>query len=122
MESIIKKLHTRAKKRAKERNLSFEISIEFLVELMNRQEFKCELTEIPFDMSGKVRRNPFGPSIDRKDPGQGYIESNVRWILFALNTALGNWGDAQFRWLMEELLLVNVNPASKIENNVNYGG
>jgi len=51
----------------------------------------CELTGIAFDLNGSRSFN--SPSIDRIDPSLGYTYDNIRIICFAMNSALGNWGE-----------------------------
>ena len=55
----------------------------------------CELSGVKFNTElnrGKTRINPNAPSIDRIDPKQGYVYSNIRIIVFALNLMFLNWG------------------------------
>ncbi len=66
----------------------------------------CEMSGIPLDV------NPTGLtfdalSIDRIDPEKGYVYSNIRIVCFAMNAALGSWGEATLRtivaaWLAKE--------------------
>jgi hypothetical protein len=58
----------------------------------------CELTGEPFDFS--PGRTFASPSIDRIDPAKGYTYSNIRVVLFMVNTALGNWGEDVLRRVM----------------------
>jgi len=37
--------------------------------------------------------NPYSPSIDRKDSSKGYTDDNVRVVLSAVNSALGQYDD-----------------------------
>ena len=56
---------------------------------------KCELTDLPFDLSGTKDgvKNAFSPSIDRINPkNKNYEIGNVRVILQSLNMALSNRG------------------------------
>lgn len=55
----------------------------------------CELTGYPFDLRGGQRQFA-SPSLDRINPALGYVIGNVRVICFAMNSALGNWGEAAF--------------------------
>jgi hypothetical protein len=51
----------------------------------------CELSGVAFDMS--PGRKPTSPSLDRRNPSEGYTPENVRVICHALNAALGDWGE-----------------------------
>jgi len=54
---------------------------------------KCEITGIKFDIISKGRPSSRSPSLDRIVPKLGYIKSNVRMILFAMNTFKNEWMD-----------------------------
>lgn len=55
----------------------------------------CQLSGISFTiLSGQTSTSP---SLDRIDPALGYVKGNVRVICHALNMALGNWGEVEFR-------------------------
>jgi len=67
---------------------------------------KCELTDLPFDLSGvkKVGKNPYSPSIDRIDPNnKNYEIGNVRIILQSLNMALSNYGVKHLLFITDAL-------------------
>ena len=51
----------------------------------------CELTGIKLSLDGSRSFNT--PSIDRICPQNGYLYNNIRIICFAMNSALGNWGE-----------------------------
>lgn len=48
----------------------------------------CTLTGLKFAPSNLVP-NSFSPSIDKIDPDLGYLQSNCRFVLFAINTFKG---------------------------------
>ena len=78
------------------KGLSFDLD-KHLAELNARiAKATCELTGLPLRLDhGKRMWN--SPSIDRIDPQLGYTYSNVRIVCFAVNAALGNWGEAVLR-------------------------
>ena len=81
-----------AKLRAKKKNICFDLPRNWVE---NKLKFGvCELNGIPFDFhsSIKFKANPFAPSIDRIDSHKGYTENNCRVILWALNSAIGEFG------------------------------
>lgn len=52
---------------------------------------RCEVTGIPFDFVGAAgRRSPFIPSLDRRDPHGGYVESNCQIVVWMYNMAKGD--------------------------------
>ena len=55
----------------------------------------CELTGLPLRMEhGAMAWD--SPSLDRIRPESGYVYSNIRVVCFAVNAALGNWGEGVF--------------------------
>lgn len=63
------------------------------------QGYCCALTGIRFDVDYRTEGaggTHLAPSPDRVDPGAGYIEGNVRWVLWAVNRAKGEMPDDLF--------------------------
>ena len=53
---------------------------------------KCEVTGLPFaNLEGTA--NPWSPSLDRIRPALGYVDGNIRVVVWALNMAKSGWGD-----------------------------
>lgn len=76
----------------------FLLTMPDLEDLMVRCEGRCELSGVPFSgetVAGTVKR-PFIPSIDRIKPKEAYTPENVRLVCWAVNLALGEWGDEVF--------------------------
>lgn len=65
---------------AKNRNISFNISIEYLWELYIAQNRKCNLSRIPIKFDSECRLSDGTASLDRISSSNGYIEGNVQWI------------------------------------------
>lgn len=86
-----------AKRRAKAAGLPFDLE-EKRDEAFCRIVNGCEMTGLPFDLSvkGKGNRNAYSLSIDRIEADKGYVLSNCRFILWGLNVAFNNWGEAEF--------------------------
>lgn len=83
-----------ARSRAKAKKLPYDLD-EHLDAINARAKGVCELTGIPFrTQSGPVTWD--SPSIDRIKPELGYVYSNIRFVLHAVNMALGNWGEGVF--------------------------
>lgn len=96
--AFIKKGIHRHRAQAKAKGMDFNISADFIISLAAKQQWRCALTGIKFNLrkiEGK-RRRPYAPSIDRIDSAQGYVESNVRVVCLATNLALNEWGDEIF--------------------------
>ena len=63
---------------AKERNIEFNLTIEYIWKLFLKQNRKCKLSHI--DLFFGVLRKGFTASLDRIDSDKGYVEGNVQWI------------------------------------------
>jgi len=80
-----------ARDRAQEKNWAFDLDA-------HRKEIQaridagvCELSGVKLDLNGSRAFN--SPSIDRIDPKRGYTYDNIRILCFAMNSALGDWGE-----------------------------
>jgi hypothetical protein len=73
-----------ARVRCQKTGMDFDLSREWAE---NRYTGYCELTNIPFDVS--VRAGPYTISLDRIDNTKGYLKTNCRFILHALNMFKG---------------------------------
>lgn len=85
-------LWRRAKGRAAASGRSFEITPEQLKHLVDTAEC-CPYTGVRIDLSpmAGVKRNPWGPSVDRKDSGKGYTLDNVEITSLWWNLAKNEW-------------------------------
>lgn len=75
-----------AKQRAKKKGLPFDLTLDWVMERLHRGE--CEVTSIPFNFDGG--KNPFGPTIDRIVPQEGYTKENCQVVVWTYNAAKGN--------------------------------
>ena len=67
------------KSSAKNRNLEFNITIEEIGDLFEKQKRKCALTGIELILKKNLLDNKATASLDRKDSKKGYILENVHW-------------------------------------------
>lgn len=94
-------LISHARLRARRRGLPFDLD-QHTDELQRRIDAgKCELTGLPFNLEGG--RTWDSPSIDRIGPAKGYVLTNVRIILHAMNNALGDWGEGVLLRMVEAM-------------------
>jgi hypothetical protein len=100
-----------SQKRSKEKE--FDLNIDFLLNLYNKQSGKCILTDIEFSFEKpkKFRVDPFGVSIDKINPKLSYTQNNVRLVCVAVNFALNEFGDDIFKKISEAYI-------KKLSNNV----
>lgn len=75
-----------ARKRARQKDIPFLITIEWVEEKLNNGV--CEVTRIPLviTMGG---RGPYTPSLDQKNAGAGYTEENTQLVCWIYNAAKG---------------------------------
>lgn len=87
-----------ALKRAANKGVAFDLTVEWAIERIEAQDFKCPLTGIPFymDCTAQTKVHPFMPSLDRIIPGKGYVADNVRIVVYAVNIMLMDWGTEVF--------------------------
>ena len=80
-----------ARRRARAKGMAFDLD-SHIPDIQARIDAgRCEMTGIAFTLNGGIRWD--SPSLDRKNPSLGYTASNVRVIIHALNSAMGNWGE-----------------------------
>ena len=72
----------RAKRRAKEKNLEFNLEVQDII-----IPEKCPVFNVPFIIS---RNNEYSPSLDRIDNSKGYIKENIQVISRKANTIKSN--------------------------------
>jgi hypothetical protein len=76
---ISKTYYSALKYGAKDRNIEFSISIEYIWSLYNNQNGLCALSGLPIEfISGKNSLST--ASLDRIDSKLGYTEGNVQWV------------------------------------------
>lgn len=95
-----------ARKRAKKRNLPYNLDYGFVYKMWEKQNGVCAMTGIPFtiDSEEKGKTQPFAPSIDRIDPSLGYTRENVRLICYVVNCCLHDFGEEVFCALARNLV------------------
>lgn len=94
-----------ARKRAKAKNLAFDLSSEHLVHLLEIQGYKCAVTGLPFCLKkSKEFKNPWSPSIDRINNDLGYMHDNIRIVCTMYNLARGQHTDEDLITLAKHIL------------------
>lgn len=82
------------KNRAKKRNLDFDITIEYINDILEKQNFMCVLSKL--DISFESYLNETTASLDRIDSSKGYIKGNVQWVHKRINTMKMDMSDNEF--------------------------
>lgn len=99
-------LFNRWKANAKSRSYPFEISIEYLQELLENQNFKCAYTNMDmlcpktYNEKREMTSSPYLISLDRIDSELGYIEDNVHFVCVWTNKAKGAYTHETFKEIL----------------------
>lgn len=99
-------LFNRWRANAKSRNYPFEISIEYLQELLENQNFKCAYTNMDmlcpktYNEKREMTSSPYLISLDRIDSELGYIEDNVHFVCVWTNKAKGAYTHETFKEIL----------------------
>ena len=101
-DKTVRKLVTQSRSSAKERHLSFDLTVGNVTEIWDNQTGRCALSGLAFSEEryehARVKM-PFAASIDRIDDKKGYVLGNVRLVCAAANFARNQWGDTVLRRL-----------------------
>lgn len=83
---------------ANRRKIDFDISIEYLWGLFEKQNGKCGITglDIHFTRNYTSEHKTQTASLDRIDSNKAYIIDNVRWVHKLVNTIKWNLSDEEF--------------------------
>lgn len=100
-------LLTGIKNRAKQQNLSFDLTWQDLEEQWRDQDGKCFYTGKVLDLSLRMRsrcspHHEF-PSLDRQIPALGYVKGNVVWCLYVVNRMKSNLTHEEFLSFCREI-------------------
>lgn len=82
---------------AKARNLEFLVTKKDLVELLEKQDFKCALSGIDISLSSlhkDLRKNT--ASLDRIDSSRGYVLDNLQWVHKDINIMKNHYEENYF--------------------------
>jgi len=89
-----------ARSRSMKKKLAFDLTREWCEQTWTGF---CALTGLPFKF-GSQTLFPFTVSIDRINSNLGYIQSNCRFVLFAVNSLRGSGSDDEMYQIAEALL------------------
>lgn len=114
------------KQGASRRNLSFDVSPEFLWNLYEQQERKCALTDLHIELCNKIKNNNVDweqvtASLDRIDSSQGYTETNVQWVHKEINRLKNNYSLEELLYWCNLLLQKHGNPEPSGSSDTSEG-
>jgi len=87
-------------------NVMSDLTVDYLVDLYNQQDGLCYYsgeTMVFGWIDGKVNHNSL--SLDRLDPSKGYIQGNVVWCTYLINTMKQNLTEQQFYKTINKIYL-----------------
>jgi hypothetical protein len=99
---------------SKDRNIEFNISIEYAWLIYEKQNRKCKLSNLPIEFetkNNKIKINKiktYQASLDRIDNKKGYIEGNVQWIVKEINYMKNKIDQNKFIYLCKKIEEFNV--------------
>ena len=77
---------------AETRGIEWNVSFEYLADLLIEQDFKCALSDIELDAMN-INNNA---SLDRIDSSKGYVVGNVQWVYFKINMMKQQYTQQEF--------------------------
>lgn len=114
--NVKKSYFDRVRKGAIERNLEFNISIEDMQSLLEKQNFKCALTgdDITMSLENSAFRIAKGiaihntASLDRIDSSKGYTLENIQWVHKEINLIKQNLKEQDLLVWCKKLINYNI--------------
>lgn len=94
--------YARAKYRAQTKNILFSISAKQAWDIIVSQDWKCALTQQPFNITEP--RDPLAPSPDQINPSQGYTPGNVQYVTWLVNNSKAGLNNDQYRALCKSVV------------------
>lgn len=110
-----RRLCSSAKARAAAKGLHFDLTPEWIQARLDAGI--CEASGLPFDMTQQRGWNT--PSLDRERPDLGYVQGNVRMVLFALNAGCGDWGEYRLIEAVRAVLSQRRKRSDELQNRLN---
>lgn len=103
-------LWQRLKVNAKKRNIEFNITKHYILNLFFEQNQRCAISNILLKMPMRKddRKRKDLASLDRIDNTKGYIKGNVRWILWEINRMKWDMSDEELHNMCKLILGINV--------------
>lgn len=86
-----------AKIRCKKQNLPCTVTIKYLLDVLDRQNDRCALSGIKLSFATISRPIASSCSLDKINRRNGYVEGNVRFLCFAVNSFRGSMSDLEFQ-------------------------
>lgn len=81
-----------ARARAQQFHLGFDLTVEHLLGLWEKQQGCCAVSGLPLNLDdGDLGKQALRPSVDRIHPKKGYVQGNVRLVATIVNFGINRW-------------------------------
>lgn len=110
-ENIIRVRLLAAKNRAIKKKIDFDIDEEYILKLLQSQDYKCKYSKIPLDLnvigSDKGLLNNYTLSIDRINSNKGYTKDNIVLVAAIVNAMKNDLQESEFLNVVKEIYVAN---------------
>ena len=114
-------LYTTIKINARDRNLDFDLEIEYLWDIFLKQNRKCALSGLDIHLNEKCGDKKFKTAtLDRINSNIGYLNGNVQWVHRDINKMKSNFPENYLIKLCELIYKKNKNNNFDIEPGAFY--
>lgn len=88
---------------AEQRGLIFDVTKDYIFDLLKQQNYKCAYTGTNIYLPEKTRLDTYTASLDRIDNNLGYVKGNLQWIHKDINRLKWKWSEKQFLSMVNEI-------------------
>lgn len=93
-----------AKERAIKQNLEFNLSLDYLLSLWNKQKGICAISGIPMTFDRYNGRIPTNVSIDKINRLSGYVVDNIQLVCMACNQIKSDWSEETMYHICKKII------------------
>jgi hypothetical protein len=79
-EDYLRTYLNRVEEGAEKRDIQFSLTLDYVIDLLEKQEYKCALSGLNIDVLSRSGSEDFVASIDRINNDLGYYEGNIQWV------------------------------------------
>lgn len=101
LHSTLARVFSRQRYDARRKGFEFLITPAYAFDVINKQQWRCNLSGVPFTPAGSRSSTQF--SMDRIDSSKGYIPGNIQFTTLVVNLAKKNMTDANFIALCKQV-------------------
>lgn len=88
---------------AEERGLIFDVTKDYIFDLLEKQNYKCAYTGKYIYLPKEKQLGEYTASLDRIDNSLGYIKGNLQWIHKDINRLKWKWSEEQLLNMVNEI-------------------